>query len=183
MQLGCETGDGPQSHSHRDLRPREIRMVLEKEDEEKEAGGGAGGYHRMVVTRVGQVCLVWPVTRSRDADNDWDEQSSLGGPGGPDSPAVLANVWCRPCHEAGHVTRDGGSLGSVTPGSGRLGQHPERWHRERSGDPGYDTQYATLRAPGDIGQCHQRDIVTEWCNTTLQTAASTLENFARRSVF
>ena len=58
MQLGCETGDGPQSHSHRDLRPREIRMVLEKEDEEKEAGGGAGGYHRMVVTRVGQVCLV-----------------------------------------------------------------------------------------------------------------------------
>ena len=45
MQLGCETGDGPQSHSHRDLRPREIRMVLEKEDEEKEAGGGAGGYH------------------------------------------------------------------------------------------------------------------------------------------
>ena len=58
MQLGCETGDGLRSHSHRDLRPREIRMVLEIEDEEKEAGGGAGGYHRMVVTRVGQVCLV-----------------------------------------------------------------------------------------------------------------------------
>ena len=137
-----------------------------------------------MVTREGEVWPGWPVwpgpgmrtmtEMSRAASVDQAARTAQ---------PVLANVWCRPCHEPGHVTRDGGSLGSVTPGCGRLGQHPERWHRERSGDPGYDTQYATLRAPGDIGQCHQRDIVTEWCNTTLQTAASTPESFARHLVF
>ena len=38
MQLGCETGDCPRSQCHRDLRPRETRNVLEKEDVENEAG-------------------------------------------------------------------------------------------------------------------------------------------------
>ena len=81
----------------------------------------------------------------------------------------LANVWCRPCHEPGHVTRDGGSLGSVTPGCVQP---------DRARDPGGDTEsgaqtgtrvwHSVCDTPATgRHQCHQhRDIVTKWCNAT-----------------
>ena len=112
---------------------------------------------------------VWPVTRSRDADTDWDEQSSLTGPPGPagagwpmSGVARVTNLVTWRVTGAAWAAWHPAVCSRTEPGTRAVTQRAE--HRR---GPGYDTQYATLRPPGDIRQCHQhRDIVTKWCNAT-----------------
>ena len=65
------------------------------------------------------------------------------GAGWPMSGVARVTNWSRD-HS---VTGAGQALSSVTPGQREPGPVTQS---ERSGDRGYDTQYATLRAPGDI---------------------------------
>ena len=150
MRLGCETGDGHRSQSHQDCEKWHSGKL-------KNTGiwgnVGWGGYHRMTVVTsdqggsgmagCDQGCRAWT----------WDEQSSLAREGGchcPGRPVLAGQCLVSPVSRTGHVTAVWRGLARHWAVSHPGSEPGPVTQQERSGDRGYDTQYATLRAPGDI---------------------------------
>ena len=93
---------------------------------------------------------VWPGMQSLDLR--WAEQSLAreGGCHCPGRPVLAGQCLVSPVSRTGHVTTVWRGLARHWAVSHPGSEPGPVTQSERSGDRGYDTQYATLRAPGDI---------------------------------